>query len=234
MIPPFIVKTAMKNDINLIGVTDHNTSANVAAVQKAAALQNETSGTKLTVLPGMELQSQEEVHILCLFDSLEQLEALQEEVDRELPVLENDIEHFGEQFVVDEAGEFIRRETRLLITSVDLTFEQVIRKVAALGGLAIPAHVDRKAYGLIANLGFVPSDVEVEGLEISRRFEPAEARRRFAQLEGYPLLQGGDVHRLDEFLGANELLLEAPTIAEIRLALKNAEGRRLTIHSSMC
>jgi 3',5'-nucleoside bisphosphate phosphatase len=232
MIPPFIVQTALEKGINLIGITDHNASANVAAVQKAASLQNEAVGTKLVVLPGMELQSQEEVHILCLFDSLEQLEALQTDVNRELPPLENDIVHFGEQFVVDEAGEFIRRETRLLITSVDLSFEQVFRKVTSLGGLAIPAHVDRKAYGLIENLGFVPSDIEVEGLEISRNINPADARKKFKQLDGYPLLQGGDVHRLDEFLGANVLLMEAPTIAEIRLALKNVEGRCLTIHSS--
>ncbi len=234
MIPPFIVQAALEKGINLIGITDHNASANVAAVQKAAALQNEAAGTKLVVLPGMELQSQEEVHILCLFDSLEQLEALQAEVDRELPPLGNDIEHFGEQFVVDQAGEFIRRETRLLITSVDLSFEQVIRKVASLGGLAIPAHVDRKAYGLIANLGFVPSDVDVEGLEISRHLNPAEACRKFTQLDGYPLVQGGDVHRLEEFLGANDLFLEAPTVAEIRLALKNLEGRSLTIQSDRC
>lgn len=229
MIPPLIVQEALERGINLIAITDHNASGNVAAVQKAAALRNTATGANLVVLPGMELQSREEVHILCLFDNLDQLETLQIEVNRELPLLENNIEHFGEQFVVDETGEFIRREPRLLITSVDLSFEQVVRKVTRLGGLAVPAHVDRKAYGLIENLGFIPLDVEVEALEISRHLKPNEARRKFPQLNSYPLIQGGDVHRLEEFLGANEIHVESATIAEIRLAIQNAEGRSLTV-----
>jgi len=229
MIPPLIVQEALERGINLIAITDHNASANVAAVQKAAELNNAGAGANLVVLPGMELQSREEVHILCLFDNLDQLESLQTEVDKELPHLENDIEHFGEQFVVDETGEFIRRETRLLITSVDLSFEQVIRKVSLLGGLAVPAHVDRKAYGLIENLGFVPKDIEVEALEISRRWPLEIARLKFPQIRGYPIIQGGDVHRLEEFLGVNEIHVEAATIAEIRLAIQNAEGRSLVV-----
>jgi PHP family Zn ribbon phosphoesterase len=229
MIPPLIVEESLERGINLIAITDHNASANVAAVQKAAALHNAATGANLIVLPGMELQSREEVHILCLFDNLDQLDTLQTEVNRGLPLLENDIEHFGEQFVVDETGEFIRREPRLLITSVDLSFEQVIHQVNRLGGLAVPAHVDRKAYGLIENLGFVPIDVEVEALEISRHLKPDEARRKFPQISDYPLIQGGDVHRLEEFLGANELHVEVATIAEIRLAIQNVEGRSLTV-----
>ena len=74
-------------------------------------------------LPGMELQTKEEVHLLCLFDTLEQAEGLQATVNRTLPDIENQPEHFGEQFVVDETGDFIRREPRLLITSANLTIE---------------------------------------------------------------------------------------------------------------
>jgi hypothetical protein len=118
-----------------------------------------------------------------------------------------------------------------LLASIDLSFEQIIRLVTGLGGLAIPAHVDRKAFGLIANLGFVPTDINVEALEISRLLKPAEARRKYPQVCGFPLIQGGDVHRLDEYLGANELLVEAPTIAEIRLALQSQAGRSLSIQS---
>ena len=102
MIPPFIVRTAVERGIHLIAVTDHNASANVAAVQQAA------HGTNLTVLPGMELQTREEVHLLCLFDTLEQLAAWQATVDANLPDLENNIDYFGEQFVVDHTGDFIR------------------------------------------------------------------------------------------------------------------------------
>jgi PHP family Zn ribbon phosphoesterase len=225
MIPPFVVREALERGITLIAITDHNASANVGAVQKAA------NGTELTVLPGMELQTREEVHLLCLFDTLDQLETWQAMADTHMPQVENNIDYFGEQFVVDEAGEFIRRETQLLITSANLSLQESVQGVNRLGGVAIPAHVDRKAFSLIANLGFIPPGLEVDALEISRHLSPQAARDTFPQLEGYTLVQSGDVHRLEEFLGANVFELAAPTISELRKALLNQEGRSLTLRT---
>ncbi len=212
MIPPLIVQAALDMNINLIAITDHNASANVEAVQKAAA------GSMLQVLPGMELQTREEVHLLCLFDTLEQLKDWQALVDAGLPDLKNDPDHFGEQFVVDETGDFIRREERMLLVSTDLSIEEACQKVNALGGLAIPAHVDRSAFGLLANLGLVPPGLPVPALEISRRLKPDEASAQFPQVRGFPLIRSGDVHRLEEFLGANRFELEAASIGELRKA----------------
>ncbi len=223
MIPPLIVDEALSRGINLIAITDHNTTANVAAVQEAAR------ETGLAVLPGMELQTKEEIHLLCLFDTLEQAEAWQAHVDIHLPDRPNNIDYFGEQFVVDAAGDFIRREPRLLITSANLSLENAVAGVHRLGGLAIPAHVNRKAFSLFANLGFLPPDVPVDGLEISRHITPDEARRQFPQLQHYPLIQSGDVHFLHEFLGANRFTIARPTIAELKLALQGQAGRRLEI-----
>jgi PHP family Zn ribbon phosphoesterase len=226
MIPPLIVQEALERGISLIAITDHNASSNVSAVQKAAV------GSVLTVMPGMEVQTREEVHVLCLFDTIEQMSAWQALVDRSLPDTPNNPDYFGEQFVVDELGEFIRREERLLLNSVDLSFEQVVQQVNLIGGLAIPAHVDRTAFGLLANLGLVPADVRVEALEISRHVPAGEAVQRYPRLKGYPILQGGDAHRLDEFLGVNEFHIAAPTVAEIRLALRGQEGRSLLLRST--
>lgn len=227
MIPPLIVQEALEQGIQLIAVTDHNASANVEAVQKAAA------GSGLIVLPGMELQTVEEIHLLCLFDTQPQLAEWQSQVNRCLPPMENNIEFFGEQFVVDETGDFIRRETQLLITSAHLGLSSAVERVRGLGGLAIPAHVDRRAFGLIANLGFVPTDVEIEALEVSRHIHPAEACRIFPQITGYPLIQSGDVHRLNEFLGINEFFIESPCINELRLALRCEAGRSCRILSDL-
>jgi hypothetical protein len=220
MIPPLIVPTAIEKGINLLAVTDHNASANVIAVQQAA------QDTGLIVLPGMELQTREEVHLLCLFDTREQLDAWQKLVDDHLPPLENDIDHFGEQFVVDETGEFIRREMRLLLTSADLSLEEAIGAVNAIEGLAIPAHVDRKANGLLEILGFVPADITIEALEISRHITVEAAPLRYPQIRGYPLIRDGDAHRLNEFLGVNEFLIESPTVAELKMALRRENGRQ--------
>ena len=94
MIPPLIVETALKNGINLIAITDHNAGDNVPAVIKAA------EGRDLAVLPGMELQTQEDVHILCLFNTIDQLNVLQSLVDENLPDIKNTVDYFGEQFIV--------------------------------------------------------------------------------------------------------------------------------------
>lgn len=219
MIPPLIVQAAVEREIDLIAITDHNATANITAVQQAAR------DTHLVVLPGMEVQTLEEVHVLCLFDTLDQIQAWQAEVDRNLPPLENNIELFGEQFVVDYEGEFIRREPRLLLTSAALSIDDVYEKVTALGGLAIPAHVDRKAFGLFANLGLISPAWPVAALEISRHLPLGQAVQRYRQLQGYPLIRSGDVHRLEEFLGANQFILESPTVAEIRKAFAGLDGR---------
>ena len=101
--------------------------------------------------------------------------------------------------------------------------------MTALGGLAIPAHVNRKANGLIEILGLIPPGFEA--LEISRHISPEMARQNFPQLRGYPLLQSGDVHLLDGFLGTTEVEIAKPTISEIRMALGGREGRKLTVKS---
>ena len=120
----------------------------------------------------------------------------------------NDTDLFGEQFVVDETGDFIRREERLLLTSTHLTIEQAWKHVSDLGGLFIPAHVNRKAFGLIENLGMVPADLPIEALEISRHIRPEEARKKFPQIAPYPLIQAGDVHYLADFLGPMAFYME--------------------------
>lgn len=225
MIPPFIVQAALEQGINLIAITDHNASANVRAVQKAA------EGSGLTVLPGMELQTREEVHMLCLFDTVEQLEHWQATVDITMPALNNRPDFFGDQFVVDENGDYLRTETRLLLTSANLSLHEAVEGVRALGGMVIPAHVNRNTFSLLTNLGLVPTDVLFDALEISRHLSPAEAALKFPQLRGYPLIQNGDVHRLDEFLGRNVFHIEAPTIAELKLALAQQQGRSMVFRS---
>jgi len=227
MIPPLIVQEALSQGINLIAITDHNATGNISSVIKAAV------GTELVVLPGMEVQTKEEVHSLCLFDSLEQAEAWQQIVDANLPGIENKPDFFGEQFVVDETGDFIRREERLLLNSINLSFDQAALKVNQLGGLFIPAHINRKAFGLIANLGLVPDGVQIKALEISRHINTLDAYKSYPQIKGYPLIQNGDVHYINEFLGSTKYNLESPNLSEITQAILHENGRSLIISESI-
>lgn len=223
MIPPLIVERALELGIDLIAVTDHNASANVSAVQKAA------EGTGLTVLPGMEVQTREDVHLLCLFASLADLEVWQHEVDLSLPNELNPADYLGEQFVVDENGDYVRTETRLLLTSTKFSIEEVIERVNQLGGLVIPAHVNRTAYGLFPTLGFLAAWWNFPALEISRHITPEALNNQFPSSKDHPLIQSGDVHRLDEFVGTTYFEIETRSLDEIRLALLGENGRKVWV-----
>ncbi len=215
MIPPLIVERALDAGLDLIAITDHNASANASAVIEAARQ------TGLRALPGMELQTREEVHLLCLFDTLEQLKTWQLQIDRALPGLVSIRQPrgagfrgvgfparrtqrpkkvaplLGEQFVVDAAGNFVRREERLLLVSANITLDDAVARVNVLGGIAIPAHIDRPANGLIALLGFVPENLPVAALEISPNTSAQAARTRFGLRHDTALIRGSDAHWLD-------------------------------------
>ena len=223
MIPPLIVQAALEKGIDLIAVTDHNASANVEAVQKAA------EGTSLTVLPGMEVQSKEDVHLLTLFETLEALEAWQQEVDCALPDIPNEPPYLGEQFVVDETGELLRNEPRLLLNSTAFSIDEIFERVKALGGIAIPAHVERFSFGLFPTLGLISESWTVLAFEISRQITPQKAVEIFPAIKSYPLIQGGDVHRLSDFLGTTVFTLAAPSLMEIHLAFHQIDGRDVCI-----
>ena len=225
MIPPLIVQEALERQIKIIAITDHNASANVATVQKAA------EGTGLTVLPGMEVQTREDVHLLCLFASLSELESWQHKVDLSLPDTLNQPEHFGEQYIVDENGEYIRTENRLLLTATELSIEEVIQHVAKLGGFVIPAHVDRKSFGLFPTLGFLADWWNFPALEISRHIKPEALHEKFPSSKNHPLIQSGDVHRLNEFLGTTFFELEEPTLNEIYQAFLGQGQRNVHIQA---
>ena len=223
MIPPLIVRRAKELGLGLIAVTDHNTAENAAAVMRAA------EGSGVTVLPGMELQTQEEVHLLCLFDTLEQVLAWQTLVYDRLPPMENREDFFGAQYVVDETGEFIRRNERLLLTACSLSIEEAVAGVCRLGGLPIAAHVDRMANGLLTHLGFVPPGLALAALEISMRLTPSEALRLYPQLAGWPLVRSGDAHRLSEMSASMLLLLREPCISELELVFQGVGGRKIKL-----
>ena len=223
MIPPLIIQEALEKNIEIIAITDHNAIDNIPAVIEAA------QGTGIKVLSGLELQTREEIHSLCLFDEFEQAQEFFRSIQDSFPNIKNNPDFFGEQFVVDASGDFIRREERLLITSSALSLRAAWEGVDRLNGLLIPAHVNRSAFGLLPVLGFIPQDIPLEIIEISRHITPEDAVTKFPGLAGYRLIQGGDAHMLDEILGINELMIEKRTVSEIRSALTGQENRSARI-----
>ena len=223
MIPPLIIQSALDLDINLLAITDHNSTANIPAMMDAAV----NSG--ISIFPGMELQTREEVHLLCIFDKPRQAFALQQLIDPLLPFIDNDPEHFGEQFVIDATGDFIKTEPRMLLASVNIGLDEAVLEVHKLGGLAIPAHVDRKAYGLINMLGFFPPEAQFDAVEISKFTTGEKIGLIHPGIKKFPIIQSGDVHRLSEFMGKCYFEMETPSTSEVVKAFKTLGGRSFTL-----
>jgi len=223
MVPPRIVARALELGLAGIAITDHNSAENVVAVQEAAL----ESG--LTVVPGMEIQTVEEVDLLALFADLDSALATQREVYDCLEPVENRPEYFGEQIVVDAAGFPLRENRRFLQGRTALTAEQVVTLVHGCGGLVVAAHVDRPSRSLLANLGFVPPELKLDGIEISR----AAATRGSAERDSKPASLGvasfGDAHQLSQMTNRTQFLLEAVALDEIRRCFRNTDGRALRI-----
>jgi predicted metal-dependent phosphoesterase TrpH len=224
MIPPIIVQEAVSSGIHILAVTDHNHTANIEAVQKAAR------GYDLAILAGMELQTAEDIHLLCIFDSVEQARTLQKTVDEELPEILNNPDYFGAQFIVDETGDFIRSEERLLLNSTSLTLKSAIDHVHALHGLAIPAHVDRQAYGLLPVLGIFPPDLTYDAIEVYKHSDPSNVTCLSSYPTGIPVIQNGDAHFSNDLLGACYFIIENPTTEEFRKAFRGEDGRSVSLY----
>lgn len=218
MTPANILEYAQKRGIELIAITDHNSAENMSVILQLAP----TYG--IHVLPGMEVETREEVHLVTLFDTLEQVLALQEIVYRHLPPLENDENYFGPQLLCNLADEYVDRVTRLLAVSVSLSIEEIVAEVEQLGGLVYPAHVDRQRNSILTQLGFIPPDLCFIALEVSTRYR--EDGQQNPLIAGYPVIPASDVHFLQDLKGTVRFTIERPEIAEIKKALTSEEGRK--------
>ncbi|MHB1355150.1 MAG: PHP domain-containing protein [Anaerolineae bacterium] len=223
MLPSLVVERAIALGIGCIAITDHNTAENVEAVQRCAV------GKQLAVIPGMEVQTREEAHVLCLFDTLAQVLQWQEMIYAALPSIKNREDVFGSQLVVDENDQFVHMIDRMLLVATSFSVDEVVSKVRQLGGIVIAAHVDRQAYSLLAVLGFIPGDLDLAGLEISRATQLSEARRRFPQLGNWPLITNSDAHRLGDMQVGMQMLAAGTSVQELELAIGNQLGRSLQL-----
>jgi len=223
MTPPLIVQRALDLGLRVLAITDHNSALNVAAVRQAAR------GSGLTVWAGIEVQTREEAHIVCLFDEIDQAEALQEVVEAHLPQKPNPEAFFGVQLVVDARGELVRKDERLRQVASGLSVEQTVAITRDLGGVAIAAHVDRPSYSLLASLGFVPEDLDLAALEVSQAVPLDQVAARMAHLARWPLIRASDAHTLSQMLPCMALAVQAPTIVEFEMALRCEYGRRVRL-----
>ncbi len=221
MSPKKIVRQSLARGLDIIAVCDHN------SIENAGAILQEGRRSGLHVLPGMEICSREEVHILAIFDRLAAAESMQQFVYDRLPG-ENRPAVFGHQVVADANDDVVEENQRLLIGASRLGLYEVVRQTHALGGLSVTSHVDRQAFSIIGQLGFIPEDLAIDGIEISRRLTHRDACEKFPGIERFACVRSSDAHYLKDIgIVSTVLRLAAPTVDEIRLALKAEHGRKI-------
>jgi PHP family Zn ribbon phosphoesterase len=213
-----IVEMAIAKNMGAIAVCDHNSAENVEAVLKAA------EGKGLCVVPGLEVTSTEEVHVLGLFGHVDDALLLQQEVYEHLDG-ENDPDAFGPQAVVDEYGDYTAINEKLLIGATTLSLQTVVDRIKALNGLAVASHIDREGFSIVGQLGFVPEGLPLDALEISPKGDRSETASHYP---GYTIVCGSDAHFLEDIgKGFTDFLLEEATFDEIRMAIHGENGREV-------
>ncbi len=213
MSPRAIVREAIRKNLNIIAVSDHNTAGNVRAVQMAAL------GTDLVVLPGMEIASREEVHILAIFPDVETAELIQEQI---YDVLDEsgDENYIQDQVLANGDDEVEGFCSKILLSATPFSVRKVVEMIHGVKGLAIAAHIDRQAFGIIGQLGFIPPRVTFDALEISWRLPLEEGIKRYPQYAGYTFVTNSDAHYIED-IGkvCTHYYLNEPTFEEIANAL---------------
>jgi len=191
MSPGMIVGLAKLAGLDFIAVTDHQSCGNCAA---AMAIAEAYDGP--VVVPGMEVESSEEIHLLCLFPDLAVARDLEALVQAAILPLKNRPEIFGEQHLFNEDDEVTGSETRLLMQACHLSCDEIARQVLARGGVCIPAHLDREANSMLTSLGVVPPDFPTDWIELSKRTDPDTFFQSHPELLRYHFLVDSDAHHL--------------------------------------
>lgn len=220
MSPVNIIEAALNAKLDIIGICDHNSTKQAPLIKEMGAKKG------LLVLCGAEVNSIEEVHCLTLFETNSQLTEFQEYIDRYLMPVMNKPEIFGEQIVVDENEIIVEEIEPLLINALNISLVDIEQKVHQIGGLVIPAHVDRPYCGLFSQLGFIPENLKVDAFEFSGNID--EYKQIGKLPSGASVIKNSDAHTLVQ-IGEQYTTFEMESLSfsELKLALKNQNGRKI-------
>ncbi len=189
MTPNNIVNMSIIKGLDVIAVTDHNSCGNVRAVMEVA-------DGKILVIPAMELETAEEVHITCYFPDIESAEAFWEVVKAHSRKIKKRPEIFGRQLYMNSDDEIVGEEENLLVTATYLGIEEAFKEVRKLGGVPVLAHIDRDSYSVISNLGFIPEGIDAETVEIT----PKNSEKLKPEYGQYRVLTNSDAHYLEDIM----------------------------------
>ena len=194
MTPASIAGFAKLCGLQLIALTDHNSAENLPAMAAACRIYG------VALLPGMEVNTAEEIHLLCYFATVEAALSFSRALYDTLPPVENNEAVFGSQLVVDADDNVLRRVQKLLLSACGWSLEETAARCRALGGVPVPAHINRGANGLLGALGMIPMEERFTALEIS------DSLPLPCDVSGFVLLRSSDAHRLGDIAEATQAL----------------------------
>ncbi|MBO5783682.1 MAG: PHP domain-containing protein [Clostridia bacterium] len=187
--PNNLVGMGVLNGLQIMALTDHNTCKNCPAFFKAARKHG------IIPIPGMELTTAEDIHMVCLFPTLEAAMAFDEEISKRRIRIPNRTDIFGEQWIMDENDEIIGEEPDLLSNATTIPIEEAPGLVEHFGGVCYPAHIDREANGIISTLGTIPTFPEFSCMELHDGTKEEEYRQAYV-LDRCVVVSSSDAHYL--------------------------------------
>lgn len=190
MTPNNICGMAVLNGLNIVALTDHNSSKNCPAFFEAAK--------KYGIIPvaGMELTTSEDIHVVCLFEELDDAMRFDEYVGSRRILIPNRTDIFGNQLILNGEDEKIGEEEFLLINATDIAIDETVSLVRSFGGVCYPAHIDREANGIIATLGIFPEEPQFGFVEFNDKENQQIYREKYPVLENKKYLVSSDAHYL--------------------------------------
>ncbi|MGM0606946.1 MAG: PHP domain-containing protein [Candidatus Muiribacteriota bacterium] len=159
--PKKIVQKLKQHNIKVVSITDHNSCLNCRAFVKVAEKE------EITVIPGIEVTTAEEIHVLSLFKNIEDAEELSSKIYKRLLDIEINEQKQGYQIVLDDKENILRMEKKFL-NQASLSIEELINFTEKRNGIIIFSHIDKAYNSLIANLGFIPDSYKDKIFEITK------------------------------------------------------------------
>jgi anti-sigma regulatory factor (Ser/Thr protein kinase) len=190
MTPNNIVNMAILKELDMIAITDHNSIENVKTALEIAKNKD------IIVIPGMELQTIEEVHMVCLFKNIESLLGFYSVINKKRIIVKNKKDMFGDQLIVDVNDTVIGEIENLLLTSIEISIEELCLLVYKFDGAVFPAHVDREYASIITNLGFIPDEYNFRYVEVSKGLTSKKYLSDSEFKNKYYILRNSDAHSL--------------------------------------
>ncbi len=198
MTPNNVLNMASIKGLDGIAITDHNSVGNLESFYRLAKTKD------IGFLPGVEITTREEIHVLIFFEDLNPLNHIKKTLKQKLPDMKNHKEIFGRQVLYDQEDMIIGEEERLLTNATKLSLKDTINLAKEIQGVLIPAHIDRKSFSILSNLGFIPPDFDGRFIELSRGINRGEFYKKYPFAKPYEIIQNSDAHQLTDILEKEE------------------------------